>query len=161
LRTFAQRSLDKGGESTSIIIVGSTKEAADNYFRGDGSPAEVGSEVVQRILVNPKFQFKHGRIINGLTSSKQGNFGVDLTGDIFHIGDTRVDYSVQCSSTNCSVTYQFFNNDGFWDVDFISETGNIFPADNMGPRYELPLGNPYSYIPQNRTFNFPKPRNDW
>jgi hypothetical protein len=115
-------------------------------------------------LINSKtFQAKHARITGGLTTSLTGNFSVDLTSEIFHIGRTNVEYSVQVNGTQCTVTYTLFVNDGFWDVDFIDENtlGRLgigrYQPDGMGPNLERFGGSPYHYNTATRAFTFANP----
>ncbi len=94
----------------------------------------------------------------------KGNFSVDMTKIIFHVGRTNVNYSINCTFEKCIVTYNLFANDGFWDVDFVDEKviggwfGILqFQPDGMGPNLERLGGKPYPYIPSTIIYSFPNP----
>lgn len=63
---------------------------------------------------------KHNKITHEKVAP-EGNFSIDLTDKIFHIGHTNVDYSVSTNGKASSVSYSIFSRDGFWDPDFIDE----------------------------------------
>ena len=116
------------------------------------------------LLNSKKFKEKHQRIITGKTSSTKGNFSIDLTFKMFHVGRTNVDYDINCSSGICTVKYNLFVRDGFWDVDFIDEKllGGILgdprnQADGKGPNLERMGGVPYSYLPTCKSYTFKNP----
>ena len=84
-----------------------------------------------------------------------------MTGETFHIGRTKVDYSVSGNGKSSSVNYTLFSGDGFWDPDFIDEKVlggwlNIdrFKPDRKGPNLERLGGTPYDYKTRERTFFF-------
>jgi hypothetical protein len=94
----------------------------------------------------------------------KGSFSVDMTSSVFHVGRTNVNYSINCASGNCNVTYNLFANDGFWDVDFVDEKvlGGWFgirqyQPDGLGPNLERLGGTPYPYIPTTVIYSFPNP----
>jgi len=136
-------------------------------MNGNGAPISLGPNTVNALLNHNAFQYKHNRIIAGQTTELTGNFGVNMEGSVFHVGRTNVNYSINCASGNCNVTYELFANDGFWDVDYIDENtlGRIpyirdwtnTTPDRLGPNLERFGGNPYPYIPTIRIFTFPNP----
>lgn len=112
--------------------------------------------------INPVSSRK--RIISGKTTSLTGSFSVNLTGSVFHVGRTNVDYSIGYTNGNCTVTYDMFVRDGFWDPDFIDEyfMGRLlgeplFQPDGPGPNLERFGGTPYPYNPVRGTYTFPNP----
>ena len=99
--------------------------------------------------------------------------------DAYFIGDTKVDYKITFSKDKktCFVTYTLFENDGFWDPDYIKESGGDFIdylnknflsngplyrdehsiPDGLGPNLETPFGKPYRFNVQYITAEFPNP----
>ncbi|MBK9448538.1 MAG: hypothetical protein IPN95_03840 [Bacteroidetes bacterium] len=144
-------------------VIETTNEAWSHYMNGCGSSVDIGPIAIQTLLDSEAFQAKHQRITGGLTTSLTGNFSVDMTWKVFHIGRTNVDYNVQCNGDQCTVTYTLFVNDGFWDVDYIDETvlGGLgfdaYQPDGMGPNLERFGGTPYRYNTATRSFTFQNP----
>ncbi len=134
----------------SNITIDSTKEATAHYFGGRGEPAALGPKTQALLRNNPEQLRREARIRNGLTTSLSGNYGVDMTFSMFHVGNTRVDYSSTCGSKSCVTDFSAFSQDGYWDI-----TG--FNNDRMGPGGELPGGHPYPYVPYNWTISYPNP----
>ena len=132
-------------------------------MNGRGASVDLGPNSISSLINSATFQQKHARITGGLTTSLTGNFSVDMTGTVFHIGRTNVNYSVQCSGDQCTVTYTLFVNDGFWDVDFVSENtlGRLgigrFQPDGRGPNLERAGGTPYAYNTATRSYTFRNP----
>jgi len=143
------------------IVVDNTKQALSHYLFGDGSPVKIGKETEKALLNSIEFKQNHNKIITGLVTSLEGRINIDLTQEVFHIGRTNADYSINCSSDNCIVTYRLFNGDGFWDPDFIDEKymrdSPYFRPDQLGPNLERFGGTPYPYIPTIIHFPFPNP----
>lgn len=82
-----------------------------------------------------------------------------MTDKTFHIGRTKVDYSVSGNGTSSSVTYTLFSGDGFWDPNFVAEKtlGKVFDRykpDGKGLNLETPGGIPYDYKTRERSFFF-------
>ena len=73
-----------------------------------------------------------------------GNYGVDMTNDYFFVGDTAVEYSISCAVTVCVAKFTGCARNEFWDV-------TPFGDDGMGPKGELPGGNPYPFVPHRWT----------
>ncbi len=140
-----------------------TKEALLHYLAGNGEPVDVGDAATFTVIMDKKFQAKHHKITHEEVAP-EGNFSVDLTKKVFHIGRTNVDYSVSNNGKSSSVSYSIFAGDGFWDPDFIDEKtlGRIpyineltkTKPDGMGPNLERFGGKPYRYIPRKFTFYF-------
>ena len=154
-----------GGITVPYISGGieSSAQALRHYFNGNGASATLGNSTVNALILSDGFQMRHQRIISGKTTSLAGNFSVDLTRSIFHVGRTNIDYSINCESGDCTVTYDLFVRDGFWDVDFIDENilGRLglpsFEPDGLGPNLERSGGTPYPYTPIRGTHIFPNP----
>jgi RHS repeat-associated protein len=119
-QTFAKSDLWIGFKSRSGAVVNNSKEATSHYFNGNGAPADVGDVSTAELLNSDVFQSKHTKITSEKVQAK-GNFAVDLTGETFHIGRTKVDYSVSGNGKSSSVTYTLFSGDGFWDPNFVAE----------------------------------------
>lgn len=146
------------------VIIDNTNQAFSHYFKGNGSSARLGPNTVNATLNSNSFQYRHNRIIAGKTTSMSGSFSINLTKTVFHVGRTNVNYSINCAPGHCSVTYNLFVNDGFWDIDFIDEKVlgdwlNIprFKPDGLGPNLERFGGTPYRYIPSTVIFRFQNP----
>ena len=143
----------------------STSEMYDFYLNGNGSAISPGEGAALKLMQTPKFIDKHeNRILNLATPADHGDFSVNMTGTIFHLGRTNVNYHIMRYPNQNIILYEFFVNDGFWDVDEISERGqnffighiarklffpNEYIPDKMGPNFELKNGLPYPYIPLN------------
>lgn len=145
------------------ITVDNTKEAWNHYIHGNGEPVNIGTNTTLSLLTSPEFKYHEARIVSGQTTSMNGSFSVDMTRRVFHIGRTNVDYSIKCGTQNCTVIFNLFVRDGFWDVDFIDEntlgkTGlKQYQPDGMGPNLERFGGHPYPYNPIPIKFNFINP----
>ncbi len=145
------------------IRVNNNVEAVAHYLYGNGESADVGDIATFSVIVDKKFQMKHNKITHEKVAP-EGNFSIDLTDKIFHIGHTNVDYSVSTNGKASSVSYSIFSRDGFWDPDFIDEKtlGRIpyinewtkTKPDGMGPNLERFGGKPYHYLPRKFTFYF-------
>ncbi len=144
-------------------VIETTRQAWGHYMNGGGTPVDIGPNTITSLLALEDFQRRHRRITGGLTSSLTGNFSVDMTGTVFHVGRTNIDYEVIVNGDKCTVNYTLFVNDGFWDVDFIDETilGGLgsprHQADGMGPNLERFGGQPYRYNTARRSFTFDNP----
>lgn len=144
-------------------VIETTAQAWSHYMNGGGASVDIGPTSINSLINHPDFQRRHQRITGGLTTSLTGNFSVDMTSTIFHIGRTNVEYAVTCNGDQCTVNYRLFVNDGFWDVDFIDETvlGGLgfdsYQPDGMGPNLERFGGSPYHYNVATRSFTFRNP----
>eukprot|EP00039_Didymoeca_costata_P028263 m.20519 g.20519 ORF g.20519 m.20519 type:complete len:135 (+) comp6866_c0_seq1:303-707(+) len=131
-------------------------------MNGNGEPVKLGKSTIDALIESDDFFYRHSRILLGLTSSLKGNFGVDLTFDVLHVGRTNVNYEVACYKIACVVKYEFFVDDGFWDVNVVAEKtlGKYMPRfkpDGPGPNLERKGGTPYPYIPETKYFIFKNP----
>ncbi len=149
--------------ANTAAVVDSTSAAWSHYMNGGGRSVDIGPNSIQSLLDHDTFKQKHARITGGLTTSLSGNFSVDMTSSVFHIGRTNVDYNVVVNGDQCTVTYTLFRGDGFWDVDFIDENtlGRLglpwFQPDGKGPNLERFGGTPYDYNTATRSFTFANP----
>ncbi|MDW3210924.1 MAG: RHS repeat-associated core domain-containing protein [Reichenbachiella sp.] len=128
-------------------------DATMQYLTGDGSPQEIGPKTSRSLMNSSRFRNFHNDIVLGRESTS-GQFNVNMTDRVFHIGRTNVKYS--SNPDNNSITYKLFVNDGFWDPDFIDERylgGPVNTPDGMGPNLERFGGTPYPYVP--RTITIP------
>ena len=145
----------------SMSIIDNFSQARKHYFQGDGTPVHIGPQTLKKVINSKKFQAKHKRIISGKTTSLNGDFSVNLTTKAIFVGRTNVNYSIECYGDICSVTYDVFINDGFWDVDFIDENTlgrwGIEPPDGPGPNLERFGGTPYYFAPIQLDFYFTNP----
>ena len=138
------------------VTIDNTAQALSHYLFGDGSPARIGPKTVSAILNHPDFALGHNQVMNN--KLKKNSFSVDMTWSVFHVGDTRVSYSID--EMNRNITYTLFDGDGFWDADFIDENTlgkwgqQYFQSDGMGPNLERFGGTPYYYIPVSITFSY-------
>jgi hypothetical protein len=143
------------------VVVNNTGEATSHYLCGNGEPADVGDESTMELLNTKKFQDKHYKITTQKVAPI-GYFSVDMTDLTFHIGRTRVDYSISSNGKSQQVKYTLFNEDGFWDPDFIDEKilGKLgledYVPDGIGPNLERFGGKPYYYKTRERVY-FYKP----
>jgi hypothetical protein len=159
--------LSGGGGITVPYIFGGIEnsgQALRHYFIGNGTPVTLGNKTISALVLSDGFQRRHQRIMSGKTTSLKGSFSVNLKESVFHVGKTNVDYSISCANGNCTVTYDMFVRDGFWDPDFIDEyfMGRLFgeplfQPDGPGPNLERFGGTPYPYNPVRGTYTFPNP----
>ena len=130
-------------------VIDNTWRALLHYLSRKGGSVHIGDRTTNLLIYHPDFISRHNRIVAGLESNR-GEFHINMTDQVFHIGRTNIDY--QFNSNDGSVTYQLFVNDGFWDPDFIDEhffgdSAPGFRPDRMGPNLERFGGQPYPYIP--------------
>ena len=144
-------------------VIDTTAQATWHYFNGGGKSVDIGPNTIASLLATDKFKEKHARITGGLTSSLTGNFSVDMTSEVFHIGRTNVQYEVVVNGDQCTVNYTLFANDGYWDVDELDEKVlgdwlgiDMFKPDGMGPNLERG-GDPYHYNTSAKSYTFTNP----
>jgi RHS repeat-associated protein len=130
-------------EKKSNIALNDTKDAKEHYFKGDGEDKDVGRGAKIALRNSPEYKKVLGRLINGTAIKRSSSFDVNMTDEVFHIGDTNVDYSTNCSEGNCRTTFKAFVRDGF--------------SDPLDIGIELYGGTPYNYIPYTFTVNYPNP----
>ncbi len=133
-------------EDPAMRVIDSTLQAVHHYFTGKGETVELGPKTRELLMTHPEQLRRSERIRTGKTTRLSGNYGVDMQDDMFHLGETPVDYDIVCDGRNCTVTYRAFVRDGFWDP-FVN-------ADGIGPRAEIPGGTTYRYKPFVWTENF-------
>ncbi len=140
-----------------------TAQATWHYFNGKGIAVSLGNDTINTLLNREDFLTRHNRIVSGKTTRLTGHFSVDMTSEVFHVGRTNVKYSISIIGDVCTVTYELFANDGFWDVDFVDEKtlGKMgfkkYQPDGPGPNLERMGGTPYAYVPVTVTSTFPNP----
>ncbi len=168
-------------------VITNNKEAIKHYYNGNGEPVKIGENITNELLNTKEFKKHHENIISGNTDT-EGNFGINMENkkDAFFIGNTNVFYNITPSedNKNCTVTYTFYVDDGFYDPNYIKENigsqmvfkinfslytineklgidigyinmGKYIP-DGMGPNLELG-GNPYHFIPTEMKIQFNNP----
>ncbi len=141
-----------------ITTIRSTRQAWRHYKRGKGTDAKLHKDIRKAALNNKKFKAKLNKILSGNTTSLKGDFGIDLTGEFFHVGNTNVEYLISpLGNGNINIIFDLFVNDGFWDVDFVDEYFGMQKPDGLGPNLERFGGTPYRYIPQQAIWTIPDP----
>lgn len=146
-----------------FIIVDTTEEAVNHYYTGNGEEAALGPNTIKLLLNNTRQKLSEYRIRSGQTTSLNGNYKVDMTEEMFHVGGTTVTYETTIGTTFGVTIFTAFVEDGFWDIYHHKKLERLFgPDDGPGPNYELPKGNPYPYKPFTWAISFPAPkiRND-
>jgi RHS repeat-associated protein len=99
-------------DPTGLIVVDSTPAAVRHYVMGDGSPVTWGPNTQNAIKNSSDQQYRSDRITSGQTSSMEGVYGVNVEGQVYHVGDTPVHYSTVCNGSTCTTTYTS-KGDGF------------------------------------------------
>ncbi|MBD0726698.1 hypothetical protein B6A10_16120 [Flavobacterium sp. L1I52] len=64
---------------------------------------------------NPDFIRVSNALINGTANRITADFAIHMTTDIFHIGDSRVNYETHCADGTCTTIFTAFIGDGFRD----------------------------------------------
>ena len=145
-------------ESTTVTV-NNTIEAGIHYRRGNGEVADVGDSAIDAVVGSTTFQNKLEKISTQEVATT-GDFSVDITARVFHIGRTNVKYSLGRTPNSETVAFEIFANDGFWDPNFIKEKDGSKNAsrhpDGPGPNLEMG-GTPYRYGVRTRTYFF-KPK---
>jgi hypothetical protein len=129
-------------------IIDSTKEALDHYLNGNGQDVQLGPTTQDAVKNSTDQQNRLTRIKQGLTTSNTGNYGVDVTSETFHVGDTPLHYNTVCNNTTCTTSFES-RGDGFWDP--------VYSADGIGPKGEFFGGTPFRYLPFQWQESYPKP----
>ena len=142
-------------EATDITVDG-TIEAWNHYKRGNGETADVGDKAMEALVSSNTFSAKLNKIVSQIVDPI-GDFSVDLTNKVFHIGKTNVKYSVRTTKNSSSVSFEMFVGDGFWDPNILREDKNSKKKSNrhdgLGPNLEMG-GTPYHYGVRTRTYFF-------
>ena len=89
-------------------VVDSTREAWEHYMEGNGEEVELDPKRKRLLLESEEHKLRSQRIREGLTSKMEGNYGVDFTEEMFHIGRTTVHYEIVCSGNTCTTKYTGF-----------------------------------------------------
>jgi hypothetical protein len=121
-------------------VVDSTGEAMDHYQDGNGEPVELGPNTKNALRNHPLVQQQSEALKAGTAKHLNDNLSVEMRGEVYHVGKTRVDFSTACQSSSCTTTYVGFSNDGFWDP--IAPTGF---GDGIGGNWEIHGGTGYHY----------------
>jgi RHS repeat-associated protein len=132
-------------------VINSTAEAVNHYYKGSGTDVTLGPDTTAALENHSRVLTAQMRLSNGVTS-QSGSFSVDLTGSVFHVGQTNVDYSTSCAAVTCTTNFVGFVRDGFWDP-----RSNI-GGDRLGPKNELG-GTPFRYKAHTWNYTFPNPAN--
>ena len=105
-------------------VITNNKEAVLHYYTGNGEPVKIGENITNELLNTKEFQEHHNNVLSGKTKTT-GEFGINMENkkDAFFIGNTNVYYNVTPSEDNktCTVTYTIYQNDGFWDPNYVNE----------------------------------------
>ena len=142
-------------------IIKNTDEAVDHYYNGGGD-AELSRDTQTILHKTPEYQRVVKRLITGKAINLSGTFDVDMTTEVFHIGNTNVDYTTTCTVSKCVTVFNDFVRDGFWDPNFLAEKTlgrfmDSYKPDEMGPNLERPGGTPYRYIPMKFQIRYKNP----
>ena len=148
-------------------VINSTKEAFDHYTNGNGESVKLSKATLKLLKSNPKFREKLQRITKGISNNqvtaKSGSFSINMTKDMFHVGRTNVNYDITVKGEHAYVRFEYFVNDGFWDIDFIDEKvlGGLgikrYQPDGLGPNLERFGGTPYRYLTTTEVYKFKNP----
>lgn len=140
-------SFDDGGDpdpkKKSNVALNDTKDAREHYFNGDGEDKDVGRGAKIALRNSPDFKRVLNSLKSGTAGKRSSTFDVNMTDEVFHIGDTNVDYTTNCSEGNCRTTFKAFVRDGF--------------SDPLDIGIEMYGGTPYNYIPYSFTVSYPNP----
>nr|WP_246864609.1 RHS repeat domain-containing protein [Spongiibacter thalassae] len=120
-----------------LLQVDSTYEAYNHYWSGDGRSVELGPKTKEAIKNSTEQRYRSERIRSGLSPSLDGNYGVNVESEVYHVGDTPIYYSTLCNGGICTTTYTN-KDDGFWDP--------IYDSDRKGPGGGE-FGTPFDYEP--------------
>ena len=124
-------------------VVHNTKEAVIHYYHGNGEPADVGDGATAMLMNTPRFKAN----LEATTTQyrESGEFQVDMTDLVFHIGRTPVSYTVHHGVKSSHVDFHLFQYKN-GKMDSFSD-----PLD-LG--FEISGGTKYDYKPRTVTFYF-------
>ena len=124
-------------------VVHNTKEAVIHYYHGNGEPADVGDGATAMLMNTPRFKAN----LEATTTQyrESGEFQVDMTDLVFHIGRTPVSYAVHHGVKSSHVDFHLFQYKN-GKMDSFSD-----PLD-LG--FEIFGGTKYDYKPRTVTFYF-------
>lgn len=91
-------------------MIDSTKDAVKHYLKGNSEPVELGPKTKSALENSKEQKYRSDRIRTGKTTLLSGNYGVDLTFKIFHVGATAVQYKTECNGGDCTTTYTGFTS---------------------------------------------------
>ena len=120
-----------------------TELAVAHYFLGNGEAADVGDRATS-MLMNTKI-FKDNLEATTTKVRKSHEFSVDMTGLVFHIGRTPVNYTVHHGTKSSHVDFRLFQ--------YASGRMDSF-RDPLDVGIELPGGTPYNYKLRTVTYYF-------
>jgi hypothetical protein len=120
-----------------------TELAVTHYFLGHGEPADVGDKATAMLMNTPIFK----KYLKTTTTEyvNSGQFSVDMTDLVFHIGRTPVNYAVHHGSLSSHVDFHLFQNENGKMDSF---------SDPLDVGIELPGGTPYDYKLRTVTYYF-------
>ncbi|MBD0726709.1 hypothetical protein B6A10_16175, partial [Flavobacterium sp. L1I52] len=139
--------IDHNTSPTQVQIIDSTIDAVNRYYYGDGSAVELGPDTKHELLNDPDFIRVSNALINGTANRITADFAIHMTTDIFHVGDSNVDYETTCSGGICTTTFTAFVGDGFrepLDIDGLEVPYPYLTPDGQVNALEP---HPYDYIP--------------
>ena len=87
-------------------VVHNTKEAVIHYYHGNGEPADVGDGATAMLMNTPRFKANFEATTTQYRES--GEFQVDMTDLVFHIGRTPVSYAVHHGVKSSHVDFHLF-----------------------------------------------------
>jgi hypothetical protein len=99
-----------------FIIVDTNKEAVNHYCTGNGEAAALGPNIIKLLLNSTKQKLSEYRIRSGKTTLLNGNYEVDMTKEMFHVGGTKVVYETTIGTAFGVTIFTAFVEDGFWDI---------------------------------------------
>ena len=123
--------------------IDSTAGAVFHYYFGNGEAADIGIVTRNLLRQDSDYLWVLNRLQNGTANSITDVFAINFTFDVFHIGNSNVEYATSCSNGNCTTTFTAFANDSFSDPFDIG-------VEDIG-------GTPYNYIPYVFNITYPNP----
>ena len=144
--SFGKKNVADSVNGADSVTIDSTMNAVKHYYFGNGASVNLGEKTINILKNSPEHIYNKTALANGTAKSETQSYDVNLTSNptTYHVGETNVTYEKSEGTKYRVVTYNAFVEDGFWDV--LSKEG-----DRVGPKKELPVGTPYSYIPYSWT----------
>lgn len=133
-------------------MIDSTSEAIDHYYNGNGEQVELGPNTKSALINHPSVVRQSNALRSGTAKHLNSNLGVDMTGDVFHVGDTAVVFTTSCSSSECTTNYTGFveaHNPGMPNI-----IGSDGFRDPLSLGFEIG-GTPYDYSPYTWSETYP------
>lgn len=150
--TFIGDDLSEVISTPEPMEINSNIEAVYHYFFGGGSPVELGAATVNALVYSPESDQALSELRDG-TRSKNGSYSVNLTSEMFHVGNTGVTYQTLCSGGVCTTFFQGFNYSS--GPDGFRSPIDVFNILNRN--VEIPGATPYNYIPHFWEETYPDP----